>query len=498
MKKEPPSRSIRRHLTVTIVAGTLVLLFVAGSILLGVIHRRLVNDFDRILDAEAAMLIRNAERKGGILFWDVPDTYSAGSREDADPAYCQLFLKDGTVVGLSQTLGTDDLPRLDARDSAAWDARLPNGRRGRLVQRRFYPKVGELDMQVQPEDQQEQSFEIPAGMDPASVELVLVVARSREPLDALLGSLYLAVVGVAVTLALALAWLVRRAITRALLPIEEINAQISAIAPGTLDKRLHVSAPPVELAAIEATVNRLLNRVEQAFERERRFSNDLAHELRTPIAELRTACEVGARWPDDPESTRQFFQDTGEIAIHLEKIVGALLTLARSQGGTSQGLARSLKLHACVQGCWERAEGTGKFLAFQNHISPEITALCDGDILEIILRNLVENAISHGQPGTAVECHASILADGVELRLANTTHDLEPADLDRVFDRFWRKEESRTDRSHVGLGLSIAKALCEMSGLRLAVALRERIFEASIAFPTPALSEKNPPSLSRS
>ena len=481
MKAEPPNHSIRRQLTVTIVAGTLILLFVAGSILLGVIHRRLVGNFDQVLDGEAAMLVRNAERKGRVLFWDVPDTYSGGSRGVADPAFCQLFLTDGTVVGLSQTLGTDDLPRLDARDSAVWDARLPSGQRGRLVQRRFYPKVGEADMQVLPDDPQEQSFEIPATVDPAGVELVLVVARSREPLEALLGSLYLAVGGVAVMLALALAWLVRRAITRALLPIEEINAQISAIAPEALDKRLHISAPPVELAAIEATVNRLLKRVEQAFERERRFSNDLAHELRTPIAELRTACEVGARWPDDPESNRQFFLDTREIALQLEKIVAALLTLSRSEAGNAVLQVRQIELQAFVHGCLPLVA-----MHFQNSIPPDLVVECDEDILRIILRNLLENAISHREAGTPVDCTAVTRPGEVELRLTNTTVGLEHADLEHVFDRFWRKDEARTDRRHIGLGLSISRALCEMLGLRLDVHLiAGGRFQASLVFPTP-------------
>lgn len=484
MKAEQASRSIRRQLTVTIVVGTLILLVVAGSILLGVIHRRLVGNFDEILDAEATMLIRNAERKGRILFWDVPDTYSAGSRGTADPAYCQLFLKDGTVVGLSQTLGTDDLPRRGTSDAAVWDARLPDGRRGRLVQRRFYPKVDELDTQVLPDDPHEQSFEIPTEVDPAAVELMLVVARSRGPLDALLASLYLAVIGVAVVLACALAWLVRRAITRALLPIEEINAQISAIAPDTLDKRLHISAPPVELAAIEATVNRLLHRVEQAFERERRFSNDLAHELRTPIAELRTACEVGERWPDDPENTRLFFHDTREIALHLEKIVGALLTLSRSEGGNAILQTRRIELRSLVRGCWQHAAIPGTRLQFEDRIPPELAVDCAEDILGIILRNLMENAVAHSEPGTVVECAAVAVPGGVELRLANTPIDLEPADLEHICDRFWRKDESRTDRRHIGLGLSIVRSLCEMSGLRPHFHLLENgRFEVKILFP---------------
>src|SRR4030095_3509396 len=306
------------------------MLFVAASIFLGVVHRRLVQDFDRMLAAEAQMLGRNAERKGRIIIWHLPDVYSMGSRENSDPAYCELFLEDGTITGVSQTLGIENLPRLEKRGDAVWDAPLPNGRKGRLMQKTFQPVSEDLQMQESPEDPNEQTFEIPDTMNPADVRLVLVVARSRESLDALLRSLYIAGIAVAVTLACALALLVRRAITRGMRPIEEMNARIATITPHSLATRLNVSAPPVELAVVQSTVNRLLDRVEEAFERGRRFSSDLAHELRTPIAELRTACDVGERWPDEPEDTRQLFRDVGTIALHLEKTVPMLLNLSNS------------------------------------------------------------------------------------------------------------------------------------------------------------------------
>jgi len=499
MKTPQPLWSIRRQLTVRILAATLILLFAAGSLFLEVIHRRLVQDFDRLLLAEAEMLQRNTERKGRFILWDLPDAYAAGSRTDPDPDYCQLYLKDGTVVGVSQTLGTDNLPLLAGRSNAVWDAVLPDGRHGRLVQKTFLPRSDAPETEVMPDDPREQSFQIPGTTSPADTEVVLVVARSREQLDDLLNSLYLSGIGVVMTLACVLAWLVRRAILRALRPIEEINAQISQIAPDTLAKRLHISAPPVELAAIEATVNRLLNRVEQAFERERQFSNNLAHELRTPITELRTACEVGGRWPDDVKSTRQFFHDTREIALHLEKLVGTLLTLSRCEGGNLPVQSRRIELRAIVRGCWQRAVVPEMRLQFHERVAAEITVECDEDILEIILRNLMDNAVAHSAPGTVVECVGIATPAGAELRLSNTVNDLEPADLDHIFDRFWRKEESRTDRYHSGLGLSIVKAYCEMLGLRLRVDLRDdRTFVASIFFPAPDSTGNSPLSLSQS
>jgi two-component system, OmpR family, heavy metal sensor histidine kinase CusS len=492
---ERPSRSIRRQLTVQILVGTLVLLFVAISIFLGVVHRRLVQDFDRMLEAEAEMLARNAERKGRIIIWDLPDIYSMGSRQNADPAYCQLFLEDGTIAGVSETLGIDNLPWLERRGYAVWDARLPNGRRGRLMQKAFQPVSEDPQMQESPEDPNEQTFEIPATMNPVDVHLVLVVARSRESLDALLGSLYIAGIVAAATLACAITLLVRRAITRGMHPLEEMNARIATITPDSLATRLHVSAPPVELAMIQTTVNRLLDRVEEAFERERRFSSDLAHELRTPIAELRTACDVGERWPDDPENTRQLFRDVGTIALHLEKTVTMLLNLSKCERGNALVQTQRIQLQALVQECWRHvsARAAERRLQFEERIEPALTVESDQDKLEIILRNLLENSVAHSEEGTLIVCSGNVKADGVELRLANTAKDLEHADLDHIFNRFWRKEASRTDRRHIGLGLPIVRALCEVLGLRMRADLTERrIFEVSIFFQPPGANSQQP------
>ena len=479
-------KSIRRELTIQILAGALVLMLVAGSIFFAAIYQQLVGDFDRMLNAEADVLARNAERKNRTIVWDVPDAYQTGSRETSDPVYCQLFLEDGTVAGLSKTLGVDNLPRLDGRAHAVWNAPLPDGRRGRLVQTLFIPTADNADPQTVTEDPREQTFALPDGVNAAEVRLVLVVAHSRERLDRVIRTLGLAGGAVAVLLSCGLALLVRRAIARGLRPIDEMNAQIAAIAPDALATRLAVAEPPVELAAIETAVNRLLDRVERAFEKERRFSSDLAHELRTPIAELRAACEIGGRWPDDAENARQFFQDTGTIAQQLEKIVATMLTLSRCENGSAPVQTQRVGVQAFVRECWRHvaAGAEAKSLRFDGDIAPDLAVECDADKLEIILRNLMENAVAHSEPETAVECAATKTSDGVELRLTNTAKDLDRADLEHIFDRFWRKDAARTDRSHIGLGLSIARGLCELLGLRLSVDLREdRRFEARVVFP---------------
>jgi two-component system sensor histidine kinase QseC len=470
-----------------ILAGTLVLSLAAGAGFFAFIHRQLVQDFDRALDAEVEMLIRSTERKGRTIVWDVPDAYLSGKRQNAAPPYCQLFLEDGTVAGLSQTLGADDLPRLDGQPFAAWNAPLPDGRRGRLMQKIFVPHADDSEVQTGPEDPNEQTFEIPERLNPSEVRLVLVVARSRTKLDAVIRTLGLAGATVAVLLSCALAWLVRRSVIRGLQPIVEMNTQIAAIAPDSLASRLAVAEPPVELAAIETAVNRLLQRLEGAFERERRFSSDLAHELRTPIAELCTACEVAERCHDDPRATRQFFRDVRETALHLEKLVATMLTLSRCEAGSLPLQRRRIGVRSFVSECWRHsaAAADAKRLQFAASIASDLTVECDEEKLGILVRNLLENAVTHSPPGESVECSAGPKGDGAELRIANTAQDLDPADLVHVFDRFWRKDSSRTDRRHAGLGLPIARELSTMLGLKLEVDLRDgQLFEARLFFPS--------------
>ncbi len=473
----------------------MVMLFVAGLIFFAVIHHRIVGDFDRMLEAEAEVLERNSERKGHILVWDVPDNYSEGSRQNGNPPYCQLFLEDGTVVGGSQTLGVDNLPQIEGREQTVRNGRLPNGRNGRILQKTFRPAADDADPQMGADDPREQTFPIPLTVKLADLRLVLVVARSREDLDRLLGSLAIAGAVVVLGLSCGLALLVRRAITRGLRPIDEINIQIAGISSEALAARLHVASPPVELAAIETAVNRLLDRVESAFEKERRFSSDLAHELRTPIAELRNACEVGGRWPDDIEGTRQFFQDTGMIALQLEKIVATMLTLSRCEDRTAPVRLGRICLQALVRECWRHSAlaAEAKHLRFDDHLAPDLIVVCDEDKLGIILGNLIENAVAHSVPDTVVECSGGATPAGTELRLVNTAKDLELADIDHIFDRFWRKDVARSDRSHIGLGLSIARGFCDLLGIRLSVDLREgRLFHALIVLPAAALPNESP------
>jgi len=154
---------------------------------------------------------------------------------------------------------------------------------------------------------------------------ILVVARDREDLDALIRLLNVSFSVVAAVLMAAIAVLVGALLRFGLRPLDEVSRQVETLDAESLDVRIRVPSPPAEIVPVIARLNALLQRLEEAFERERRLSSDVAHELRTPIAELRSIGEVAARWPGNRESVARFFADVREIALQMERIVVHLL-----------------------------------------------------------------------------------------------------------------------------------------------------------------------------
>src|ERR1700683_4484395 len=124
------------------------------------------------------------------------------------------------------------------------------------------------------------------------------------------------------------------AVRRGLRPLRQLGTEADGIDAGSLDHRFSREELPRELVPIAQQFNSLLERIDEAFVRERRFTSDAAHELRTPIAELRRLAEVALKWPDRSEAERNY-RDVWEVAEHMESLVATLLAIARCRAGTA-------------------------------------------------------------------------------------------------------------------------------------------------------------------
>lgn len=502
--------SIREYLIHRILGGVCLVMLAAGGLFCLLVHALIVEAFDETLEARAETLVSLTSREDRIIEIDFdvdylseyenplaidPDEVAAppdpdDAEDDEDRSYFQMFLVDGRVMRRSPSLGEADLPLAGVGEDAVFmNVRLPDGGRGRLVQVDFLPQV---DLEPEEEDDADADedplnlFPIPADVDPETARVVVVVARSRGHLDVLLGMLY-GSYAVITLLVLGGIWMVvHGAVRRGLAPFREMDVQVRGIGPETLDARLHLEAPPGEFDTILSTFNSLLERVEAGFLRERRFSSNVAHELRTPVAELRNACEVGARWPDDPEAVRGFFEDTEDIARQMERIVSNLLALTRCDNGTETVEPSVFLLEPLVRECWGHVatQAEAKGVRFDYRIDPALSVETDPGKLAMIVQNLMDNAVAYAVPNTTIVCRGRPGRDGVDLSVENNTDNLRSIDLEHVFDRFWRKDHARRDGNRSGLGLSIVKAFADLLGIPLRVQVRGgNVFEISMRLP---------------
>ncbi|MFN7972001.1 MAG: ATP-binding protein [Acidobacteriota bacterium] len=260
--------------------------------------------------------------------------------------------------------------------------------------------------------------------------------------------------------------LVQTSIRAAVHPIDVLGRRVEALSATSLSTRLDRNVPK-ELRPLVEQLNGLLARLEEAFRRERQLTSDVAHELRTPVAELRSIAEVGGRWPESRDEVVAFFKDVHDVAMHMERLIADLLALARYEGGLEAIRWEPVVLLEELGEVRAHLEGR----AVQRNVAIVVEGEGPAEVwtdrakLEVILRNLLQNAIEHSPQGSTVRCRIIAEPGSARLVVANPAPALEPQDLPRMFDRFWRKEASRTGESNAGLGLALVRAFADLLGL---------------------------------
>ncbi len=486
-----PSASIRRRLQVSLTVGIGLLLGACGVVLDGAMRRHLAAEFDATLGAKLRALASLTEQENGQIEFD----YVPGSMPEFDEdngsgpprEYFQFWLDDGSMLLRSNSLPADvDLPvRPSDLDAMHWvDAVLPDGRAGRVAQLAYFP-----NSTPDPGDD-EDSVEASGASAPERA-LVLVLARGRESLAALLTTTRAAIAGmVALTLLASFAF-VTWALIRGLKPLVSIAREVENIDAHDLAHRFDPTTAPRELAPVAERLNELLQRLEAAFQRERRFSGNVAHELRTPIAELRSLAAVGRRWPDDRDAVVGYFGDVGAVASRMESCIRDLMLLARCEAGVEHTKADAVALPSMIHTVWSRFEeaATRRELRFAAELPADLQLYIDRGKLELVLTNLLHNAVSHSRPGTVVHVTATHVqsAGGRRFRLEITNHSEQAigADLDRVTEPFWRADPARSPGEHAGLGLALVAALCRLLQLQLEFTSRaDDVFVVRLTGPT--------------
>jgi len=242
---------------------------------------------------------------------------------------------------------------------------------------------------------------------------------------------------------------------RALRPVEAIRAEAASITGSTIHRRVPVPESGDEVSSLAVTMNEMLDRLEDAATRQRRFVSDASHELRSPVASIRTQLEVALRRPnrDDWAVVAQRVLAEDE---RLEQAVADLVELARLEEGDTTADSVEVDLDEIV---FEEC-------ARERAVPIDTTRVSGGrvlgrrDALARAVRNLIDNAARHAE--TTVRVSLSDDDGTVELVVADDGPGIAPEDRERVFERFTRLDEGRArDAGGMGLGLAVVKSTIE-------------------------------------
>jgi signal transduction histidine kinase len=474
--------SLRGRLLWGIIGGMIILLLVFSILLYNVIHRALNNQFDASLLATARILIATIETKG--------DFESTGQQERIEleidthmipefsgslaAGFYQLQRQDGQLIARSPSLQQELLRIAEISEKPRYQKiLLPGNKRGRSICLWFVPGGEKNETQFESAKEKKRL-------------LTLVVARDATELYEKFKFLRLLLIGTSAAVILLSIGIGLVVVNTAMKPLNQLSGQIAAVQVDTLGHQLAFAHLPSEMVPVVHTLNNLLDRLKRSFERERCFTSDVAHELRTPLAGLRSTLEVTLLRQRDWPACQESMTDCLDIARKMQGLVDKLLEMARLD--TNQIILNwdTFSVAQLADNCWKPfAESARKRgLVFENRIPGELLCRTDRECLAMALANLFENCVEYADTGGRIWIEGLENQHHLTLTVANTGCNLSPERAGKVFDRFWRADMSRSDTGiHCGLGLALVEKIIRNLAGSIQAASQNGLFLATIVLP---------------
>jgi two-component system heavy metal sensor histidine kinase CusS len=255
---------------------------------------------------------------------------------------------------------------------------------------------------------------------------------------------------------------------RGIRPVKEMATTARHISFTNLRERILPEGYPVELASLANTFNKMLDRLEESFERTSRFSADIAHDLRTPVNNIRGEAEVALARARTVDEYRDVLGSCLEEAVRLSDLIGDLLFLARAESPLTHLHRASVDVGELLSGVREYYEASaveGGISLTTALASKPVIAKLDRTLIQRAVGNLIANAVAHTPPGGTVVLRANSDVAAIRIEVSDTGDGIPHEALPRVFDRFYRVDTSRSQASGgTGLGLAIVQSIMVLHG----------------------------------
>jgi signal transduction histidine kinase len=443
--------SIKRRIVTAVVATELVLVGCLLVLATSVMRSHAIQSFDTALRGRAlgvAALVRYSEGAQPELVFDNSPISQGMLQGTADCFYIET--QDGRVLAASRLPGFEGV----ANGQDAWDF-SSNGAPYRAVRLRDVPVL----------DSEED-----APKEPPTLQVVYAASTSdmtnglnRAFISILLGGIVLLAISMYASV---------RAIEKGLYPLSELAGSADAISARNWTFPISSSTAEItEIAPLASALSGMVKTLHTAFQQQRDFTSNAAHELRTPVAILKSTLQSLLQEPRSSDIYRSGISDALSDLARLEILLHSMLRLARAdqQGESSAATERSKidlvgTCEAAIARLSPLAASRGATISLDAPSEP-LHVRAEPEDLEIVWSNLIDNAIRHGRPDSEIKVIAERHNGSVIVAVLDDGTGIPAADIPRMFDRFYRGDQSRSRESGgYGLGLAIAKAFVEGYG----------------------------------
>lgn len=433
--------------------------------------------FDQSLMSQMNYLKEAVRYKDQAVHFDLEEPLLSQFSSHNHSNYYQLW-QNGKTVGRSDSMQSYPALNLVLYNIPLGSTRivtvtLPNGDSGRAALSYFVPN--------HPNDPKAHPKPVYLTVYQATISL----DRLKIMVDILLVSSFILAIFL-------MRYIATRLIKYGLAPLARLNEEIKAIADSTDTAQLtqQLSEPKRKVAEVEPIrreLNIFIRNNQQFLENEKRITGDIAHELKTPIAELIALNEMALQYPDDQRISATYKQDMLAIATRMKSIVENLLLLQRTSSIAMVKQMETLSFSELSDAII--TELTFKYPQIRQrlrlHIEPPDTFMADRFSLETLLTNLLDNALFYSPAETPIDLYWHQLGGQQQLQLSNRTLQPIPADkLEQLLKPLFQLDSSRANQTHHGLGLSIVDNICHQNGYIFDLhQSTEHHFIASIIFP---------------
>lgn len=272
---------------------------------------------------------------------------------------------------------------------------------------------------------------------------------------------------------------------RMLKPIDDITKAAEGISSTNLKERIEViNGPDDELKRLGSTFNKMIDRLQAAFDRQVQFVSDASHELKTPIAVIQGYANLLDRWgKDDKEALAKSIYAIKLESANMANLVERLLFIAKGDSGTQKIEKKEFLLDKLISELARESELLAPKHIITNNKNETISILADYKMLKEMLRIFIDNSIKYSPEQSIIDISSEIQYNKAKITISDRGIGIPKGEIGKIFDRFYTVDKSRSkEKSGTGLGLSIAKWIVDMHGGTIEIESEEGKYTRVVVF----------------